>query len=106
MLQALGATPARIRRVLVLAGTLLGGSGVLAGMAVGCLASWILTATRAVRFPPGLARVYMVDSIPFIPSGLHLLAVGSVCLTLVVGASVWPAIKTSKMDPVAALRAA
>lgn len=105
MLQALGATPARIRRVLVFAGTILGGAGVAGGMLLGCLVSFIMTATRAVRFPPGLARVYMVDSIPLVPSPGHLAAVGAVCLILVVAASLWPAIKTSRMDPVAALRA-
>lgn len=106
MLQALGATPARIRRVLIFAGTLLGGLGVLAGMAFGCVACWILTATRAVRFPPGLAHVYMVDSIPFLPSAIHLAAVAMTCMVLVLVASIWPAVRTSRMDPVAALRAA
>ena len=105
MLQALGATPARIRRILVLSGLLLGGSGVAVGITLGCVASWIMTITRAIRFPPGLARVYMVDSIPLVPSILHLLAVAVVCLFLVLAASVWPAWKTSRMDPVAALRA-
>jgi lipoprotein-releasing system permease protein len=106
MLQALGATPARIRRVLVYSGLLLGGSGVAGGIAFGCIISWIMTATRAVRFPPGLARVYMVDSIPLIPSPSHLAGVAGICLLIVFLASVWPAWKTSRQDPVASLRAA
>jgi len=61
MLQALGATPAAIRRVLVLAGLMLGGSAVVAGVVVGCAASWLMTLLRVVRFPEGLAHVYMVD---------------------------------------------
>ena len=105
MLQALGATPARIRRVLVYAGLMLGGIGVAAGIVFGCLASWIMTATRMVRFPPGLARVYMVDSIPFVTAPMHLLAVAGVCLLLVFLASIWPAWKISRQDPVTALRA-
>ena len=105
MLQALGATPARIRRILVLAGVVLGGSAVLAGIAIGCVASWILTALRVVRFPEGLARVYMVDSIPFRPEPLHVLAVLVVCVTLVVLASLGPAWRTSREDPVTSLRA-
>jgi len=106
MLQALGATPARIRRVLVYSGLLLGGSGVVGGVVFGCIISWVMTATRAVRFPPGLARVYMVDSIPLIPSPLHLVAVAGICLLIVFLASVWPAWKTSRQDPVTSLRAA
>ena len=106
MLQALGATPARIRRVLVYSGLLLGGGGVLGGVVFGCIVSWIMTATRAVRFPPGLARVYMVDSIPLIPSPVHLAAVAGICLLIVFLASMWPAWKTSRQDPVTSLRAA
>jgi lipoprotein-releasing system permease protein len=105
MLQALGATPANVRRVLILSGLLLGGSGVMAGIAVGTLTSWIMSAFRIIRFPPGLARVYMVDSIPLVTTPLHLAAVAGVCLILVLLASIWPAWKTSRQDPVAALRA-
>ena len=105
MLQALGATPAVIRRVLVLAGLLLGGSVVATGVVVGCVASWLMTALRVVRFPEGLARVYMVDSIPFRPEPHHLLAVLAVCLVLVFLASLGPAWRTSREDPVASLRA-
>ncbi|HOC43387.1 MAG TPA: FtsX-like permease family protein [Thermoanaerobaculales bacterium] len=105
MLQALGATPAVIRRVLVLAGLLLGGSAVVAGIVVGCAASWLMTAARVVRFPEGLARVYMVDSIPFRPEPAHLLAVLAVCSALVLVASLGPAWRTSREDPVASLRA-
>jgi lipoprotein-releasing system permease protein len=105
MLQALGATPASIRRILVLAGALLGGCGVAAGIAVGCVASWIMTATRAIRFPPGLARVYMVDSIPLVPAPLLVAVIAVTCMTLVFFASLWPAWKTSQQDPVMALRA-
>jgi lipoprotein-releasing system permease protein len=105
MLQALGATPARIRRVMVYSGVLLGGTGVAGGLALGCLASWVMTAFEIVRFPPGLARVYMVDVIPLQPRPLHLLAVVGVCSALVFLASLWPAWKTSREDPAAALRA-
>jgi lipoprotein-releasing system permease protein len=105
MLQALGATPAAIRRVLVLAGLLLGGSAVVAGVVVGCAASWLMTLLRVVRFPEGLARVYMVDSIPFRTEPLDLLAVLAVCLVLVLLASLGPAWRTSREDPVASLRA-
>jgi lipoprotein-releasing system permease protein len=105
MLQALGATPATIRRVLALAGLLLGGAGVAVGVMLGCGASWLMTALRLVRFPRGLARVYMVDSIPLEPQPLHLAAVVTVCLVLVLLASLWPAWRTSREDPVAALRA-
>ena len=106
MLQALGATPARIRRILVYSGLLLGGAGVVGGIVFGCVVSWIMTATRAVRFPPDLARVYMVDSIPLIPTTLHIVAIAAVGFLIVLLSSFWPAWKTSRQDPVSSLRAA
>lgn len=105
MLQALGATPARIRQILVFSGMLLGGAGVTAGIVIGCVTSWLMTSLRLVRFPPGLARVYLVDFIPLVPRPPHLLAVVGVCVALVFLASLWPAWKTSREDPVAALKA-
>jgi len=72
---------------------------------VGCAASWLMTVLRVVRFPEGLARVYMVDSIPFRPEPAHLLAVFAVCLVLVFLASLGPAWRTSREDPVTSLRA-
>ncbi len=105
MLQALGATPARIVRVLVLAGVVLGSSGVVTGMVIGCTLSYLASALRIIRFPQGLARVYMVDHIPLEVQPVHLLAVAGVCGALVVVASLWPALKTSRLDPVTALKA-
>jgi len=105
MLQALGATPARVRRILLFAGTMLGMAGVTLGVVIGCGASWILTTFDVVRFPEGLARVYMVDSIPFRVAPAHAVAVVVTCGVLVVVASLIPAWRTARMDPVEALRA-
>jgi lipoprotein-releasing system permease protein len=104
-LQALGATPALVRRVLFFSGLLLGSVGMGLGIAVGVTASWVLSFFRVVRFPEGLARVYMVDSIPFHPMWYDLLAVAAVCTALVSVASLWPAWRASREDPVAALKA-
>ncbi len=105
MLQALGATPARVRRVLVLAGTMLGCSGVAAGIVAGCTTSALLSRFRVIRFPEGLATVYMVDHIPLIVEPVQLGLIVLVCGLLVAGASVWPAWRASRLDPVAALKA-
>lgn len=105
MLQALGAGRGTVLRTLFLAGTVLGSIGVVMGVAVGLALSALLTLFKVVRFPPGLARVYMVESIPFHPTLIHVGAVAGVCLVLVVMASFWPARRASKLDPVAALKA-
>jgi ABC-type lipoprotein release transport system permease subunit len=84
---------------------MLGGLGVGTGALLGWLASLVMTRLRAVRFPEGLAEVYMVDSIPLTVLPGHLLAVLAVCVLLVVAASYWPAWKASRLDPVTALKA-
>jgi len=105
-LQALGGTPALIRRVLLLSGLLLGCAGIGLGIAIGCASSWLLSTFRLVRFPDDLARVYMIDSVPFHPVWIDLVAVATVGVALVAAASLWPAWRASREDPVAAFRAA
>ena len=105
-LQALGGTPALVRQVLLLSGLLLGCLGLALGITIGCVSSWLLSAFKVVRFPEGLAQVYMVDNIPFHPGLVDILAVAVVGLALVGAASFWPAWRASREDPVSALRAA
>jgi lipoprotein-releasing system permease protein len=105
MIQALGGAPAFVRRALVLAGVLLGGCGVAAGMLLGAVASFLLSHFRIVRFPEGLAQVYRVDHIDFLVQPTHLVAIAGVCAVLILLASFWPAWRASRMDPVKALKA-
>ena len=105
MLQALGATGGRIWRILTLAGVLLGGAGVTVGAVLGASVSFILTKFEIVRFPEQLAEVYMVDHVPFIVTPVHLFAVMMTCMTLVVIASSWPALRSARREPAESLRA-
>jgi lipoprotein-releasing system permease protein len=104
-LLALGATPRRVLRILVLAGSMLGMCGIGAGVGLGIVASLVATQLRLVRFPEGLAEVYMVDHIPFAVEPLHVLAVIGVGLLMVLGASLWPAWRAARLDPIKALKA-
>ena len=104
MLQAMGMEPRRLQRVLGLVGVFLGGAGVATGLALGSLLSGLGTWLHIISFPPGMAKVYMVEHIPLIVRPLHLAAVLAVCLLVVSVASLWPARRTVRLDAVAALR--
>jgi len=105
MLQAIGATPWRIRRILTMAGVMLGSGGLVLGMLAGAFVCRVLTLTRAVRFPEDLARIYLIDHVPFLLNGKNMAAIAGVCLLLIIVASVWPAYRSAKMEPARAIRA-
>lgn len=104
VLAALGATPRQVMRTFLASGLFLGGSGLLAGTLFGVLACWILTATRAVRFPPEIARVYYLTWMPFRPEPLPVLAVLAVGGLLVLLSSILPARRAARLAPAEALR--
>jgi lipoprotein-releasing system permease protein len=104
VLAALGASPALVARTFRLSGTLLGGAGLALGVLFGLLVCFLLTAFRAVRFPPEIAKVYYLTWMPFRPEPLHVLAILLVGLLLVLGASVLPARRAARMNPADALR--
>ena len=104
VLMALGGAPHLVRRVLLLAGAALGGIGVLAGMALGVALVLMLGVLGVPHFPPDIASIYMVDTIPFrlLPGDLAVVAVlGVVEVTL---AASLPARRASRREPVEVLR--
>lgn len=104
VLLTIGGTPAQVRRTFLASGMLLGGSGLVLGTLFGVVACAVLTATRAVRFPPEIARVYYLTWMPFRPEPLAVLAVLAVGGLLVLAASLLPARRASRLAPAESLR--
>ncbi len=104
VLSALGASPRMIARTFRLSGLLLGGGGLVLGVAFGLLACAFLTAFHVVRFPPEIAKVYYLAWMPFRPEPLHVLAILGIGLLLVLLASALPARRAARMNPSDALR--
>jgi lipoprotein-releasing system permease protein len=104
VIAALGGTPRQVWRTFLASGLLLGGSGLLAGTLFGVAACWVLTITRAVRFPPEIARVYYLTWMPFRPEPLAVLAILAVGGALVLVSSLLPAHRASRLTPAESLR--
>jgi hypothetical protein len=65
VLSVMGAQPGFASRVFLWLGCLLGGVGILAGVAFGWLVCVTATATRLLSFP-GVAEIHFVSFIPFL----------------------------------------
>lgn len=104
VLTALGAEPPFFSRVFLLLGGLLGGAGVVAGIAFGALVCWVMTAFRLLRFPPGVAEIYFVSYIPFVVRAVDLAAIVGFSALVVLLASWLPARRAGRVDIAEALR--
>jgi lipoprotein-releasing system permease protein len=104
VLTALGAEPGFFRRVFLTLGALLGGAGVVAGIAFGVLVCWIMTTFRLLRFPPGVAEIYFVSFIPFRVRPVDLAAIVGFSAVVILLASWLPARRAGRIDIAEALR--
>lgn len=101
VLVSMGATPRGILQVFVLQGLAMGLTGTLAGAAMGVGASYVLDRFRLVRLDPA---VYSLDHLPFTVRGGDLALVLAVSVAIALAATLYPAWRAARLDPVQALR--
>lgn len=104
VLTALGAEPNFFQRVFLSLGALLGGAGVVAGIAFGVLVCWVMTTFRLLRFPPGVAEIYFVSFIPFRVRPVDLASIVGFSAVVILLASWIPARRAGRIDIAEALR--
>jgi lipoprotein-releasing system permease protein len=104
VLAAIGAGPRTVARPFRFAGLAVGGAGVLLGTVAGVGLCALLTATKAIRFPAEIARVYYISWMPFRPEPRDVLAIAATGLLLVLVAAAFPARRASRLAPADALR--
>ena len=104
ILTTLGAEPRFFSRVFLALGALLGGAGVLAGVAFGALICWVMTRFRLLSFPPGVAEIYFVSYIPFLLRLRDVAAIVVFSALAIVAASWIPARRAARLDVADALR--
>jgi lipoprotein-releasing system permease protein len=101
VLKAMGATQAQVMRVFVFGGFLIGTVGTLLGVALGwgaCLA------LERYKFIPLPSSVYYIDTLPVEVDPATVGGIAAAALAISVLATIYPAWKASRLDPIPALR--
>ena len=100
LLKAMGAHAAMIQKIFFVEGVLIGGTGVAAGMGLGFLLSWVIATFKIVELP---ADIYYLSRVPVDVRPWDVAAVTIMGLTLTILATIYPARRAAKSDPVEAI---
>ena len=104
ILASMGADSGTVRRIFIWYGTMVGLAGTTIGLALGTAICAVITRWELVSFPPEIAEVYFVSSIPFVTEPLDLTIVALFSLAVSFVATILPSMRAAKLDPVEALR--
>ncbi len=104
VLSALGAEPRFFSRAFLWLGAMLGGAGVLAGVAFGALVCFLVTEFRLLSFPTGVAEIYFVSFIPFLVRPADLSAIVGSSTAVILFVSWLTALRAARVNVAEALR--
>ena len=101
LMRAMGASPARIRRIFILEGLYIGSAGVISGIVLALFLCWAITAFDIVQLP---GDIYYLTKVPVSLQWSDILSVvlGSYFLCFL--SALYPAYRASKVNPVDAIR--
>lgn len=104
ILSSMGAGKGMVYRIFIWYGAIVGLAGTVIGVLLGTAICWIITRYELVSFPPEIAEVYFVSSIPFVTRGedLAIIAVFSMVVSLL--ATLLGSLRAARLNPVEALR--
>ena len=104
ILTSMGAEQRSVRDIFLWYGTMVGFVGTAAGLILGVVVCWIITRFKLVSFPPEIAEVYFVSSIPFVTRWRDLSIIAAFSLIVSFLATIVPASRAARLNPVEALR--
>lgn len=101
LMRAMGASPARIKRIFILEGLYIGSAGVISGIVLALVLCWAITAFDIVQLP---GDIYYLTKVPVSLQWSDILSVvlGSYFLCFL--SALYPAYRASKVNPVDAIR--
>lgn len=101
LMRAMGASPARIRRIFILEGLYIGSAGVISGIILALILCWVIATFDIVQLP---GDIYYLTKVPVSLQWQDILSVilGSYFLCFL--SALYPAYRASKVNPVDAIR--
>jgi lipoprotein-releasing system permease protein len=100
-LSAMGALPSGIARVFIFQGLVIGVVGAICGLTLGATTAIVLDRYEVIKLNP---EVYYLTHVPLVPRPSDLVFVGIAALLVSLAATIYPAWKAAKLDPVEAIR--
>jgi lipoprotein-releasing system permease protein len=104
ILRSMGAESRIITRIFLWYGAMVGFVGTTTGVLLGVVICWVMTRFRLLSFPPDIAEVYFVSSIPFVTRGIDLSVIAAFSLLVSFLATIVPSLRAARLNPVDALR--
>ena len=104
ILTSMGASQRMVTRVFLWYGTMVGVAGTVTGVVVGVVICWIITRFHLVSFPPEIAEVYFVSSIPFVTRASDIAIIAAFSIIVSFLATIIPSLRAARLNPIAALR--
>ena len=104
ILTSMGAESWMVRRIFIWYGTIVGVVGTFAGVTFGSLVCWVITRYELISFPPEIAEVYFVSSIPFVTRPVDLAVIAGFSIAVSFFATIIPSMRAARLNPVEALR--
>ncbi|MDR2744608.1 MAG: lipoprotein-releasing ABC transporter permease subunit [Desulfovibrio sp.] len=101
ILMSMGATAAKIRRIFMLQGSIIGLVGTLLGYALGFTLGFLLKRYQFIKLPD---NVYTTDHLPIMITVHDVILVGASALALCFLATLYPARQAARLNPAEALR--
>ncbi|HEV2722149.1 MAG TPA: ABC transporter permease [Thermoanaerobaculia bacterium] len=104
ILSSMGAGQRLVRQIFLWYGSMVGFAGTATGITLGVTICWVMTRYKLLSFPPDIAEVYFVSSIPFITRPIDVGVIAVFALAVSFLATIVPSMRAARMNVVEALR--